>query len=580
MSALADVTPRKSYHVLIVQLGEIEEVFRSLMAARAVQQLYPESRFHFIVRSGHSTPVSKVDWIETVQEIPTLSPTDEPLKAVALWTNGIIEQHYDILCNWTYSKKHLRMSSILTTLIPAAVKYGHHLRDDFTVTGLDGWTIYREAWLRDSAIDQDIHHTDIITTQLLTAMQIHSGSPTAGSSAGFVTSRFFFKNNTKISFPKSSEKWVAIHPDSLNSRIDEVIEMILRRHPDHGVVILNDTRVGEESGIDSNNPRILNLSGSLEFETLVSALNGCSWLIAGCSPIVALANLLNVRILYWIEAHPQITGESHNKWTETGPYGNGNIAIRFNQDFQPEVFYAVWSYYQGEWIHQGEIQFQNHFENLGLTSSLSQIEVYKSRIRSSSEGGGVSFESVIHVDPEFENWMYRLRGQLARAWFCGWIPPIEEEVEKLKLTPNLIRHARELKESIQVIERVCVEAKKVSQDLQKVSSTIRNPRIMSIEDRDSIETCAKKLLELESLIARVVQVEKELRCFHVWYQQLMHHLDGETIEKMAIETDQAFDLMMNGANLICSYIEKVLKKAKPKAVTLLASEEVTPLKEN
>ena len=50
MSAILDVTPRKKPSILIVQLGEIEEVFRSLMAVKAVKQLYPETKIHFLVR--------------------------------------------------------------------------------------------------------------------------------------------------------------------------------------------------------------------------------------------------------------------------------------------------------------------------------------------------------------------------------------------------------------------------------------------------------------------------------------------------------------------------------------------------
>jgi hypothetical protein len=75
----------------------------------------------------------------------------------------------------------------------------------------------------------------------------------------------------------------------------------------------------------------------------------------------------------------------------------------------------------------------------------------------------------------------------------------------------------------------------------------------------------------------VVQVEKELRCFLVWYQQLMHNLNGETLDQMANETYQAFDLLSDGIVLVGAYVERVLQKAKPKAITL--SENVSPLEE-
>lgn len=577
MSAVLDVTPRKQLSVLIVQLGEIEEVFRSLMAVKAVKQLYPETKFQFVVRHSHDVPLRRLDWIDGIIEIPVIEANEDPLKKVAGWVNQVIDQSFDILCNWTYSKRHQRMSSILATLIPAAVKFGNHVRNDFTEGGFDAWSIYREAWLRDQTIDQDIHHTDIITTQLLTALQVHSGDPTDDSSSSNVTSRYFFKTDNKVQFPKTASKWIAVHPDSLNARYEEVIEMILRRHPDHGVVVLNETALGDDSGIPVDHPRVLNLSGKLDFDSLVTALTGSAWLIAGRAPIVDLANLLNVRILYWIEAHPRITGEALGKWTETGPYGNGNIAVRFAEDFQPEVFYAIWSYAQSEWFHKGTMNLATHFENIGVTGLAGAIEVYKSRIRSAQEGGGVSFEPVIESDTTFENWMFRLRGQVARSWFCGWIPPMDSEVEKLKLNPALIKRSREIRESLHIIEQVCTEGKEVSKGLHQVALQIRNPKIMPVEDREAIDSYGKKLIELEGLISRVVQVEKELRCFLVWYQQLMHNLNGETLDQMANETYQAFDLLSDGIVLVGAYVERVLQKAKPKAITL--SENVSPLEE-
>src|SRR5690606_3333731 len=101
--------------------------------------------------------------------------------------------------------------------------------------------------------------------------------------------------------------------------------------------------------------------------------------------------------------------------------------------------YGVWSYFQSEWFHKGNVTIEKHFENLSLASQLSKIEVYRSRIRNPAEGGGVSYESALPREMNFEAWVYRLRGQVARAWFCGWVPPIEQEVEKLVLNPALVK---------------------------------------------------------------------------------------------------------------------------------------------
>jgi ADP-heptose:LPS heptosyltransferase len=577
MNAMIDATPRKSLTILIVQLGEVEEVFRSLMAVKAVHHLYPETRFQFLVRPSCAAPLQRVEWIDAVIPLPLIEVADDAVKTVALWVNQVIDRQVDILLNWTWSKPHLRMSSIVTTLLPATVKFGNHVRNDFTIGGFDAWSIYREAWLRDQTIDQDIHHTDIITTQLLTAMQIHAGEPEGGASASSVTSRYFFKVPVGNALPKIVSKWIAVHPDSLNDRYEEVVEMILRRHPDHGVVILNDSPIGTDSGIPLDHPRVMNLSGQLNFDQLIAVMVSCSWLIAGRAPIVDLANLINVRTLYWIESQPSITGESNAKWTEVGPYGNGNIALRFAGDFEPEVFYSTWAYCQSEWSHKGSLSLAEHFENHGVSSRAKGIEIYKSRIRSPQEGGGVTYENLLTAETTFEEWMFRLRGQVARSWFCGWIPPVDQEMERLRLNPELIKRIRQVRDSLSLIEQVCQQGKSVSKELADLSQKIRNPKIMAAEDREAIDAHGKKLLELEALISRVVNVERELRGFLVWYQYLMHNLRGDTLREMAMETHHSFELLEEGIQLVTVYVVKALDKAKPKAVSI--SENVSTFQE-
>jgi hypothetical protein len=173
--------------------------------------------------------------------------------------------------------------------------------------------------------------------------------------------------------------------------------------------------------------------------------------------------------------------------------------------------------------------------------------------------------------------MFRLRGQVARSWFCGWIPPIEQEIERLRLNPELIRRIRQVRESLTLIEQVTDQGKTVSKELGAVATRIRNPRIMSADDREAIDAHGKKLLEIEALISRVVNVERELRAFLVWYQHLMHNLNGDTLVEMANETHHAFDLMGEGIHLVNACVNRALEKAKPKAITI--SEDVTTFQE-
>jgi hypothetical protein len=566
MSAVTQTTARRELSILIVQMGEIEEVFRSLMALKAIKHLYPEVKLHFATRKEVSAPLKRVDWLSSIIETPSFKKNEDPVAAVAMWIDQVINQHYDILANWTYSERFGRMAGLATSLIPAMVKLGDYTREDLTLGSHDAWSMYRQAWLK-TETTQDIHHTDIITTQLLTALQIHAGDPSPDAGYSAVTSRYFFKNapttmaNEWVNRAKNL-KWVAIHAPSIGERGQEWIENILRRHPDTGVVILGEEACDWEIEV---NPRVINLSGELHLDSLIQVLSQCAWLMSGSNAIVDLASLINLRVLYCIE--PGTNPESL-KWTETGPYGNGHIVLI--SEFKPEVAYGIWSYYSSEWFHKGTMSFAQHLENLSLSSALSEIQVYKSRIRPAQEGGGVCFERTDSDVQSFESWMYRVRGQLARAWFCGWLPSVENEVARVKLNPALIKRVREIKESLTVLERLSNEGRNTAQELKNTAESLKNQKLMSIEDRAAIEDLGKKLVEVENLMTRVVQVEPELHGLTQWYQQMMHNLGGDTISQMAKETIHAFELVGEGVELISVYAQKTLDLAKPKSISIPA----------
>ena len=554
---------RKKLSIMVVQTGQIEDVFRSLMALRAIHHLYPEVSIHILSRSGISDPFKRIDWIESVTEVPAVCEGDDPVAATALWIDRIINRSYDLIANWTFSARHSRMAALITTLIPALVKLGDHVNDDLIVHSADAWTMYRRAWM-DAGIEQDIHFTDMVTTQLLTALQIHAGEPKADAGMLSVTSRYFFKSVTNTP-PKAWQdrpkglKWIAIHPESSPARIGEWVEMILRRHPEFGVVVF-----GERGALDvDSNPRVVVLGGGIHFDSTLSVLAHCSWLVSGAHPIADLASLLNLRVFF--QAAPQ-SREFGLGWTSTGPYGNGHIIVSSREEWRPEAAYAAWSFYQSEWYHKNSITVHGHFDQLGLMGVLEDLQIFKSRIRSATEGGGVTYDQTAGVVQDFENWIFRVRGQMARAWFCGWIPPVEEEVSRLNLTPDLIRRIRALGESLTVIEKLSLEGRMTAIALGKTAHSMKTGYLMSVEDRAGIEDAGKKLLEIEGLISRVAQVEPELQCLLSWYRQVIHNLTGQTISEMAKETAEAFDLVVEGVDLIGAYTRKTLDLAKPKAV--------------
>jgi ADP-heptose:LPS heptosyltransferase len=567
MSAEVQFTPRKQLSILIIQLGEMEEVFRSLMALKAIKHLYPDAKIHVIARAETAAPLKRVDWLASVLEIPAVKKNsgEDPVTKIARWIDQVINENYDILTNWTYAKRYSRMAAVATALIPAMVKLGDYLREDMTFASFDAWSMYRQAWLKEG-VAQDIHHTDIITTQLLTALQIHAGDPAPEAGSSAVTSRYFFKNTTMsihtawAQRPKNL-KWIALHVNTVGEKSAEFIDQVLRRHPDAGVVLLSEV---DQLDFEFMNPRVINLVGQVHLDQLINILSHCSWVVAGKSAIVDLASLMNIRTLFWIQAQPAHANSL--LWTEDGPYGNSHAVVQTTDDTAIDALYATWSYFNSEWFHKGSLPIAQHFANLGLTQGLTETQIYRSRIRTPNEGGGVCYEKISPQAHTFEAWMYRIRGQVARNWFCGWLPPIDEEVARIRLNPALIKKVRELGESIQVMKKLSWEGKAFAKELMTLSEGIKNSHLMSVEDRNQIDEFAHKLLEVEGLMTRVSQVEPELRGMVKWYQQMMHNLNGTNLTQMAKETFHAFELIEEGVELVNLYAQKTLEQAKPKSI--------------
>lgn len=560
----SDSVPKRKISLLVVQLGGADAVLRSLMAMKAVKHLYPAVSFHVIAHPSASEPLRRVEWVDSVMEIPRVEKGEDALRASALWIEKVILQNYDILANWTPASSRLRMAAIVSSLIPAVVKLGDYLKEDLSIQSADAWTMYRHAWCS-SRIEQDIHETDLITTQLLTALQIHAGDGDAEAGPASVTSRYFFKSTAStlpgewLNRPRGL-KWIAFHAGSAPERSGEWIQMVLKRHPDHGVVV-----IGTHPDLDlDSHPRLIRLGDGLGFDSMVSVLVHCGWIFTGAHPLSDLASLLNLRVFF---NAPLMDGGFGLKWTETGPYGNGHVALVSREEWTPETAYATWSYYQNEWFHKSSVTLQGHFDHLGLLSSLEDLRIYRSRIRPPAEGGGVCFEQTAGPMDEFEGWIYRVRGQMARAWFCGWLPEVDAEVAKLSLTPSLVKRIRTLGESVVVLERLSQEGRMAAIHLKNASERTKTGYLMSVDDRAEIEDSGKKLLEVEGLMARVVSVEPELDGLLQWYRQMIHNLSSQTIAGMAKETANAFDLVTEGLDLISAYTKKTLELAKPKAIT-------------
>jgi ADP-heptose:LPS heptosyltransferase len=240
---------------LVVHLGKLGNTIQSLMALRAAKQLYPELEITLITQARHSAAALRVPWIHRVITLPTeaiVAPVvtgekteQEGMTQLARWLSPQIDHAWDFVINWSFSES----SSWLTALLPARVKLGYSRRKDGTLIVLDGWSQYIQGVIQND-VRQNIHLTDVLTTQLLTALQIHVGDPT-GEPDATVTSKAFFQLDPELESEairkEPTRKWIGIQLGAGATQLAWPAEhwvalcrKILSHHPECSVVLLGN----------------------------------------------------------------------------------------------------------------------------------------------------------------------------------------------------------------------------------------------------------------------------------------------------------------------------------------------------
>jgi ADP-heptose:LPS heptosyltransferase len=575
------------------------------MALRAAKQLYPQLEIHFVAREEFAEAAKRIPWIEKVITLPAekiLGPLlaknavpgvqGQALGELAHWLAPLVGAPWDFIVNWSYSES----SSYLTALLPGRVKLGytrHSTQENTTLTATDGWSHYVQAVIQ-GGIRQNIHLTDILTTQLLTALQIHAGEP-ADAGDELVTSKSFFHLRMDAASELSlgsrwrdpGRKWVAFQlgagkeektwdPASWAS----LAQKILKNHPEYGIALLGREKDNwrEEAflkalgGADGSAGRsVVSLVGKSDFDLWASVVSRCQWVFAGDTAAVHLASVLGTRVMN-LSIGPV-------RLTETGPYGNGHYVLSAQHDceacnavdasqsepkrvqthtcstrLKPETVYAAWS------------------QAIGLTSRtakndyLSDAKIYRSRIRSSVDGGGVVYESIDSHPMQMGEWTSLVMGHIARAWYCGWVPPVGNELPRTRLDTTLIQKLRDLDQSSELLSKICGEANHTATLLNRRSERLRSHKVMPLTDREEIRELGNRLLELDKLIERLGKAHPPLQAFAKMSQVLMHNIQGEQLAELGKESAKCYRQLADGVTILRDWLKYTLKLARPVAI--------------
>jgi hypothetical protein len=436
-------------------------------------------------------------------------------------------------------------------------------------------------------VHQNIHLTDILTTQFLTALQIHIGDPSPNSdNQAPVTSKAFFSLELdesafqfQFNHENGSKKYFAIQ---LGAGQDaktwspknwaRLANFILQRHPDHYLYLLGgkeDLTKSQEfledlSSLSPDLSRVISLVGTTTFDLWASIISQCQWVFAGDTAAIHLASVLGVRVMN-ISIGPV-------RHAETGPYGNGHYVISEDPEIEnsegitPEGVYAVWSYATTEWAHRRQLPIDSHFAQLGWSDKLNPLRVYRSKIRSTQDGGGVVYEGMSTKPVLIHEWTSMVMGYLARNWYCGWIPPIGQELVRETISPALVQNLRELDEATQVLSQICQQASQTADELNQKSSGLKSDKLMGVDDRAALQKLGRTLLELEVLLERVTKMNPCLMAFSQMAKVLMHHLQGSQLSDLGKETGDAYRQLNEGISIFRQWIQYTLALAKPVAV--------------
>jgi heptosyltransferase-1 len=598
--------PRK-YRCLVIQLARLGDTLQSLMALRAAKQLYPELEIHLVVRETFAAAAKRVPWLAGVHTLPVkdlVGPMltgkkieQQMLPDLADWLTPLVEEPWDLVINWTYSEA----SSYLTALLPTKVKLGYSRRDDLTLSAEDGWSQYVHGVVQ-TETQQNIHLTDILTTQLLTALQINLGDP-GGRSDVAVTSRSFFSLR-----PGESKKLDIDLTEVMNDPARRLIGIqlaasraakswdpdkwaafacyVLSNHPDCEIVIMGgaDDKERADEFLDwvkeagAAIRRVHSVVGCTGFEEWAGVTARCQWLVSCDTAAVHLASILGTRVLN-VSVGPV-------RLSETGPYGNGHYIVApakeckacsdnlqdaveehtCRHDVTPEAVYASWLYASSDWSNHGH-GVAGVFSNLGWQDKLALVDVRKSRIRNADDGGGVVYESLVSRDLSAHEWLSDVLGYLARAWYCGWVPGLGTDLSREMISAELVKELRKLDDAADVFAKICNEGQSTSLELQSKSGTLKSQRIMDIKDRQKICDLGKKLTELDQLIERMGKANQLLGPLARMAKVLMHNMQGNKLADLSTESAEVYKQLAQGASIMREWVKHTLALARPVAVS-------------
>ncbi len=551
---------------LVIQLGGEAQIYQTLMSLRAAKQAFSDLEISLIVDAQHAEIAKRASWISAVIDLPTgnlLEPfsaadsrqaEDLAIQRAAKWLSPLIHDGWDILAEWTYSD----LGANLAALLPARFRLGYLTCEDGVIRCMDDWSVYRQAVLANQ-IPQNIHVVDLLTTQILTLLQVEFDRE--GSSESTPIGDFFDLHLDATPLRDEAAHWTSVIFDLTPSAespgwpIERWVELALlltQKYASLRVVLIGSgasertTRFFErlrESGAEPS--RILNLVGKNRFEIEARAIENADVVVTANLGYIQLASILGTRVI-------DLTLSS-SSFFESGPYGNHHWVVRSRT--------GIPSVQSVELLLESALGFRSI-----SAAEVPDLDLYRSRVRPMNEGGGVTYLPLIPRPLSVLDWQRLVVGQLARSWYCGWTSPVGVEIRRETLSPELVQALRALKESTEAFDRVLMRAQEQTREITRLTLSLRSEKLMGVEVRARLQLLGAELADIDSLMDRLALVHSELRVFTELRKVMLHNIEGETMAEISAHSTQAYELLQRGVKLYLEWIQYALELARPRSV--------------
>ena len=176
------------------------------------------------------------------------------------------------------------------------------------------------------------------------------------------------------------------------------------------------------------------------------------------------------------------------------------------------------------------------------------------------------YEDLILRPMRLDDWTAQVQGQIARAWYCGWLPPIGQELDRTRIDGSIIQSLRALDEAAAVLGKVAEQARRLALELEAKCSRLKSDRIMRVQERHEIQDIGRNMIELDKLIERLAAAQPSLGGFDRISKVLMHNLKGKQLADLGRESAQGYSQLLTGIGVLHDWIEFTLDLAKPVAV--------------